>query len=220
MLNPKYCKYCSTAIDYEKRKSNIFCNSKCAATYNTAKKDWSIIRTGPKPKLKLSPEICKDSTGPYTKIYLCKCKITGKKWYSPTVKTIHPESVEIRKVYAYQCRFTFSPKSFPEWFDYSSDLISEYGWYSAANRGNNLSGCSRDHMYSISDGFANKINTSIISHPANCQIVPHRKNQNKNKKSIITLDQLMERIYTFNKKYNLEMANGVAPFYTALQAAT
>lgn len=215
--SPKLCKHCNRVIPFDKRKSNMFCSSSCAAVYNNAKKDWANIKTGPAPKPKPSKLSRKERTtqlaeadGPHTRIYHCTCKLTGKKWYAKSIKTIHPLTIETKKLYSYQCRFTFNIAKYPEWFDYASSLIKEYGWYSAANRGNNLSGCSRDHLYSVSDGFKNNIDPTIISHPANCNIVPHRQNQNKHKHSSITFDELLERIKLFDQQY-LELATGIQP---------
>lgn len=217
LLVPKVCKHCNAVIPYASRHINKFCNHSCAATYNNAKKDWSSISTGPVPKLKPAKTGRKprdisitDAVGPHTVIHLCTCKFTGKQWYSPTVKTIHPSAISTKKLYSYQCRFTFGIKTYPIWFSYAATILQEYGWYSASNRGNNLSGCSRDHMYSVSDGFKNNVDPMLISHPANCEIIPHRKNQSKNKKSIITLSELTERISRFNNQY-LEMPGGVEP---------
>jgi hypothetical protein len=140
-------------------------------------------------------------TDMFTKIYLCTCKVSGKQWYSPTVKTIHPSIIDTITQYRYQCRFTFSLSQYPEWFNYASDLIKQYGWYSASNKNNNLSGCSRDHLYSVHDGFLNKIDPLILNHPANCEIIPHKINQSKHKSSKITLNELMLRIDEFNQRY-------------------
>jgi len=60
--------------------------------------------------------------------------------------------------------------------------------YKASNRGNNLKGISRDHMYSVSQGFQNNVDPTIISHPANCQLLIHTENQSKGDKSKITLE--------------------------------
>lgn len=217
LSNPKRCKNCDNPIPYEYRKSNQFCSRSCAATHNNAKKDWTKITTGPtpkppKPKLPKPPKqprgILIGAEGPYTRIYLCTCKITGKQWYSKSVKTIHPSATITKKLYSYQCRFTFSIAKYPHIFEYASPLIKKYGWYSASNRGNNLSGCSRDHLYSVSDGFKNNVDPKIMSHPMNCRIVPHRKNQSKNKKSSITLADLLERIKLFEE---MESATGIQP---------
>ena len=202
--NPKRCKKCEMVIPYAQRKSNQFCSRSCAAVFNNAKKDWTNITTGPTPKVR-PPKLPRkkrsnsvvNAEGPHTKIYLSTCKITGKQWYSRFPKTIHPSAAVTKKLYSYQCRFTFSISDYPQLFAYASALIEHYGWYSAANKGNNLSGCSRDHLYSVSDGFKNNIDPKIISHPMNCRVVPHRKNQSKNKTSAITLEQLLERIRLF-----------------------
>lgn len=102
-------------------------------------------------------------------------------------------------VYRHLCSFKFSLKSFPEEFDF--DLIKQNGWYKARNRGNNLKGVSRDHMISVTYGYENKIPPDIISHPANCQLIKQTENSSKGKHNSITLEQLYERIETWNKKY-------------------
>ena len=215
LLNPKPCKNCNIAISYDRRKSNQFCGRSCAATYNNTRKDWANITTGPAPKPKLPKQPRKkrfngivNAEGPYTRIYLSTCKITGKQWYSKTIKTIHPSAAITKKLYSYQCRFTFSIADYPQFFTDAAELIKEYGWYSASNRGNNLSGCSRDHLYSVSDGFKNNVDPLLMSHPANCKIVPHRQNQNKHKNSSITLEELKHRIDMFNK---MESVTGIQP---------
>lgn len=138
---------------------------------------------------------------PYTKIYLCICKKTNIIWYSTTWKSIHPSVIQSKGDYRYQCRFNFSISQFPEWFSYSTPLIETYGWYSAANKHNNLTGCSRDHLYSVSDGYLNNVSPLIIAHPANCEIKPHRVNQSKHSTSSITLAELHNRIALFNEQY-------------------
>jgi hypothetical protein len=208
--NPKLCTNCRNIIPYEYRNTNKFCSRSCAGKYNNSKKDWTKIKTGPKSIKKIiksksnkNVKSKKDhfDNAPFTRIYLCTCKITGIKWYSRTVKTIHHSAIDSKQLYSYQCRFKFSISQFNDWFKYSSELIKKHGWYSAANRGNNLNGCSRDHLYSISDGFKNNINPEVISHPANCEIKIHKENQSKRSKSSITLDQLFVRIEKFESIY-------------------
>lgn len=206
--SPRLCKCCNCPIPYKTSKNNIFCSHSCAGIFNNKNKDYSQFTPGPKKgavfkkhkpkKIKINDLWKEYIAGPFTKVYLCKCKITGKQWYSPTAKTIHPSATGTRKLYAYQCRFKFSIRNYPDYFEHVTSLIKELGWYSASNRGNNLNGCSRDHMYSISDGFANNVDPKIISHPANCRIIPHKKNQSKNKKSVITLNELLQRIEQFD----------------------
>lgn len=64
-----------------------------------------------------------------------------------------------------------------------------------------MNGVSRDHMYSVSEGFNNNISPSIISHPSNCKLMTHTQNNKKNAKCTITIDELLERIKLWDLKY-------------------
>lgn len=203
--SPNYCLECNSILPYNKRK-NQFCSSTCSALYTSRHKDYNKIKTGPPkgyvfPNIKKKPKFEDFVSGEYTRVYLCKCKISGILWYSKTVKTIHPSNINTKELYGHQCKFNFNIFDYPEWFEYSNQLIFEYGWYSPQNKGNNLSGCSRDHMYSISEGFKNNIDPNLIRHPANCEIIPHKQNQSKNSKSKVSLEELIERIKLFEEKY-------------------
>lgn len=90
-------------------------------------------------------------------------------------------------------------KDYPDEFDFK--LIEQYGWYKAKNRGNNPNGVSRDHMYSVVDGFVNNVDPLIVAHPANCRLIRQSENASKKNKSCITLDELKERIRIWNEKY-------------------
>jgi len=217
--NPKTCLYCNMTIPY-KRHMNKFCNQSCSAKFNnkhrgpqseiSKKKRSETLKgraTRPNHESKNLEYIAKklfesQIVGPYIRVYLCKCKITGKIWYSKTIKTIHPDTIDNKSLYRYQTRFTFCITDYADWFMDASALIKQYGWYSAANRKNNLEGCSRDHLYSVSDGFKNGVDPKILAHPANCRIIPHRTNQNKHSKSSITLEELMKRITMFEQRYH------------------
>lgn len=51
-----------------------------------------------------------------------------------------------------------------------------------------------DHIYSIRDGFVNKISPLILSHPVNLRILDAKENSSKGGKSEMTLEELLERI--------------------------
>lgn len=106
-----------------------------------------------------------------------------------------------KKNYKKACKFDFDLKSFKDEFDFS--LIEKFGWYKARNRGNNLNGVSRDHMYSIDEGYKNNIDPKIISHPSNCKLLRHSDNLNKNSDCSVTLDELKTRIDEWNEKYKI-----------------
>ena len=101
--------------------------------------------------------------------------------------------------YHLACQFNFNLSDYPDEFDFL--LVEKYGWYSAKNRGNNLNGVSRDHMFSIKEGFLQNIDPKIISHPANCKLMIHNDNVKKYKKCSITLEELNKKIVIWDLKY-------------------
>lgn len=194
--NPRYCcRSCSASATNKNRVHSTESKMKTSATLK--------LRYGPskQEKLRLSFEDC--IVGPYTRIYLCTCKLTGEKWFSKTKKTIHPNHAKTFKEYQYACRFNFSINHYPDKFPNASELIKTYGWYSTpgSNKSGirNVNGISRDHKVSVSYGFKNNIPPNIIRHPANCELLPHIENQKKRSKCSISLEQLLEDIATFDK---------------------
>lgn len=107
-----------------------------------------------------------------------------------------------RQIYRKECQFKFALNDFPNEFDFT--LVEQFGWYKAKNRGNNLTGVSRDHMVSVNYGFKNNISPDIISHPANCCLMRHDLNMIKRTDCSISLDELLKRIKDWDKKYNLK----------------
>jgi ribosomal protein L31 len=125
-------------------------------------------------------------------------------FYARTPKHIHPNLSRTKKEYTASCQFKFSISSFPEWYPTASALIQQHGWYSTPGSRfgkRNLNGISRDHLFSITDGWLNNIPPNVIRHPANCNLTPHKQNQRKHTKSSITLEELYKRIDDFNKLY-------------------
>lgn len=101
--------------------------------------------------------------------------------------------------YRRACSFKFNLATYPDEFDF--ELIKQYGFYSPKNKKDNPNGVTRDHMYSVREGFTHKVSPLLISHPANCQLMLHLDNVSKNKKCSITLDELKERIRIWEEKY-------------------
>lgn len=196
---PKLCLHCNLKLDFKKRNGK-FCNASCSATYTNARKDFSKIKTGPiKKEIITFEKECIEC-----KIHFHTQKNTQK--FCSRKCSIHNRNKLIRSQrpalinYRADCAFKFNLKNFPDEFDFS--LIEKYGWYSAANRGNNLAGISRDHIISVKYGFDNNIDPAIISHPANCRLITHTENSSKNQKSLLTLNELLFKIDKWNKKYN------------------
>lgn len=202
------CDRCSKEFEIEEReadfpsKARYYCTRKCANTKQSSPETNEKIRAGllryctlvgrikPKPKF---CEFCNDQfTSNSHKQRFCSGRCSSRHRYSGQLTM---------KKYRLQCAFEFSINTFPAEFDF--DLIKTLGWYSPSNKKNNLSGISRDHKFSIRDGFTLNIDPEIIKHPANCQLIPHPKNLLKNAKSDITLEELLVRIEEWNKKYPL-----------------
>lgn len=203
-----FCENCGKEHDGE-YGSGRFCNRKCARGFSTKHKRQGINRIVSEKlakrtftdeqrqklaktnKQRIIPRVSKQCLEcgktmqclPKDKRKFC----TSRCWVNYTEKNKEPYLL-----YRQRCNFTFKVEDFPNKFDLS--LIEQHGWYSPSNKGNNINGVSRDHMLSVREGYELGIDPDIIKHPANCQIMIHRKNQSKREKSSISLDELMERI--------------------------
>lgn len=164
--------------------------------------------------------------------YIKKCKCCGCEFETANVKQTfcsrkcqltyrHRESVSINDTfitYKKQCMFKFSLNQFP--YEYDFALIENNGWYKAKNHGDNMDGVNRDHMFSIVEGYKNKIDPYIISHPANCELLTHFDNVSKNSKCSVTIDDLKQRIKEWHSKYGVYSNNidyyGIEEFNTEI----
>jgi len=132
-----------------------------------------------------------------------KIKNTMKKKSKTWLESLDRKNkIEYRKA----CKFRFALNEFPDEFNFG--LIEDHGWYKAKNRGNNPNGISRDHMYSINEGFKNDIDPYYISHPANCKLMRHGDNNKKDRKCSITLENLIEMINQWDIKYGAMVTTG------------
>ena len=117
------------------------------------------------------------------------------------VNVVRAEKCNYSKLESYRrkCKFHFNPYKYPDEFDLK--LLKDRGFYSPTNKKNNLNGVSKDHMVSVRWGFDNTTDPKIISHPANCQLMIHNENISKHKKCDLTLEELLDRISCWEKKY-------------------
>lgn len=124
------------------------------------------------------------------------CKICNNEKQILISSKLCSDCKEPLRLYREKCKFTFNVYDYPELFDIS--LIEKYGWYSPKNsKKSNLNGISRDHLFSISEGFKYNIDPNIISHPLNCKLVRHVENQRKGMNSEISIDELIYKIRTW-----------------------
>jgi hypothetical protein len=193
-LSPEYCSHCDTPLSFDHKK-NKFCSHSCAAKV-TNKIDR---KRGPTPELK----------APFSTIKFIQCNKTGK-WFSNrnpdgTHRRVSPYIKSEKEKYYNLCRFRFNIFHFPEEFDIS--LVESMGWYSCPgskrkHSAKNTNGISRDHIISVSYGFQNNIDPSIISHPANCRLVPQKENKQKGISCGMTIDELLVKISEWDKKHS------------------
>ena len=207
-LNPVRCKCCQTEIDYNKRK-NKYCSISCASKITN-----SISRKrGPTAVEKL----------PFSKIKFILCTHTNQ-YYSNknpdgSLRRCSPYIKTLKEQYYAAARFKFNVYHYLEEFDLS--LIDQHGWYTCPGlkrKGHpkNILGVSRDHIISISYGFANGIDPKIIAHPANCRVMLHSENKTKQSKCDLTITQLLKRIDIWNQKHT-EQATGIEPATNRLE---
>lgn len=223
--DPNSCTHCNNILIYKKRH-NKFCSSSCSASYTVKRRTFStqnkkkehtcsICESKFLGSIHLSKNNricnrCRDIhrviiVGPYTPIYKNTCKKTNIIFYYHKRKKYHPTTDLSRREYYDACRFTFSLKHTPGIENIS--LIEEIGWFSNKKTSHNINGASRDHMYSVSDGWQNNIDPNIISHPANCTIMSHAENRAKNFRSSITLPELHIRINNYDNKFGANIRN-------------
>ena len=215
---PNKCKFqsCNNDISYENRESE-YCSRECSKKminvnrkelglkYNlsqetlirlkrSAIENFSKINYNDYLKrieeYLLSPKKCKNCD-----ILLEYCKKDNTFCSKECYKYNRRKNSDIYKSYKNYCKFRFNLADYPDEFDFS--LIRENGWYSPTNKKNNLGGVSRDHMLSVKEGFELGIDPKLLAHPANCKLMIHTENISKNKKSSITLEELLERIENF-----------------------
>lgn len=220
LLSPKKCKKCDNDIVYENRESD-YCSRECSLSnanakrkgikYNMTIEGSEILRKSAYNKLHNvtydkqinlikvyndNPKLCPNCSKPieYLKRKLFYCSKTCLKGYRRKDK-------DEFLIYKSDASFKFSLNDYPDAFDFS--LIEKHGWYSPSNsKKPNIGGVSRDHMISVKEGFRLDIDPKLLSHPANCQLMIHSDNISKNKKSSLTLEELILKIGGWDLKYN------------------
>lgn len=195
---PKLCKCCGKKIPYEKRR-NTYCNSSCQSSVTSKERTLSETvkqEANRKRREKLLSKDTVDCLECGTKIR----KTLRRKFCSDQCRRENKRKhLSAYAKYKADAQFTFNLSDFPDEFNF--DLIREYGWYKPKNRGNNIGGVSRDHIFSVKEGFEKGVDPKLISHPANCRLMIHSKNISKNKRSDISLSELKEKISSWNSKY-------------------
>lgn len=186
------CKNCGSVFISYIKEEREFCSRSCSNSFSNKNRKLSE-----ETKKKISKTLSNKNIN--QKLIVNKKKILRKCRFCNLPKIDKKHNIicedcrmEYYKFYRPSCEFTFDFNKLKDRFDVK--LVEEYGWYSPLNKGNNLGGISRDHMYSVREGFINKIDPEIIKHPANCKLLIHSDNNRKNFNSTISFDELISRI--------------------------
>lgn len=197
--NKKRCSNpnCNKELPYSKRK-NQFCSKSCSVSIINTKR---VCTWGEKISNGVKKHIDENITLKVKNCKSCGKIISGRSKYCneecrKNFKRIN--TTEFQK-YKLDSAFKFNLADYPNEFDFS--LIEQFGWYKPKNKGDNLNGVSRDHKISVVYGYNNNIDTKIISHPANCQLMKHTENISKHKKNSITIEELLILIQNWETKY-------------------
>lgn len=202
------CEFCGKENDGA-YATGRFCNRICSNSFSSNKNNKSRVKNSfciiCNTKIKI-PINSRHS------IARCKKhKLNRQSYYTPTkCKFCGKEKGKKKKLcdscknaycngYRLLCDFDFNINEYKNEFDL--ELVKKFGWYSPSNKGNNLNGISKDHMFSVNDGFKYGISYKLIKHPANCKLMIHLDNNKKNINSSITLLELCDKIKKFEIKY-------------------
>lgn len=205
------CKQCNKPFD-AKEKTQTFCNHSCSATHNNALRGAMSDETKEKIRSSLSKKTSKhvkkiEIIGPYSQIFLCKCKhckITFisriKKQYCTEHRSMYSESAKSG------FKFTFNVYHYPELFDLT--LLKEIGWFGPGGKSGkwNPIGLSRDHKISVNDAIKNNYDPYYITHPLNCEIMSHSQNNKKKTNSSLIYSELIDAVDKLESEKSSKLA--------------
>lgn len=222
--DPNFCEKCNNVIQFKKR-TNRFCSRSCANSHIVSqdhKEKTSITLTKKEKLCKVFFNTCKECNKPFSTKYkrqlFCSTECQQYKPIKTKSCKICTNTISSKKLYCdnchsnirhyrSKCKFDFNVFDYPD--EFNLDLVKKHGWFSPngykrKNKFVNLTGVSKDHLYTISDGYINGIDPKILSHPANCEIIIHNgpNGNNSKRSSSITLSDLHLKIDVWNKKYN------------------
>jgi hypothetical protein len=198
----KHCKSNFTALPRNKHKK--FCNKTCAkeSVKNHNILDNCLVCKATLNK-RLQKKFCSAScSATYNNsLRSVDSRIKQKNSLQKTLLIKGKNRSDPKEKYYAECSFKRWPKKV--WLKLPGfDLIKTLGIFHPTN---NPNGVVRDHIISKNYGWKHSIDPSIISHPANCQIINNYQNIKKGTRSDLFLSTLLEEIDHWESKFG---ANG------------
>lgn len=206
----KPCKNCQKLFKPTTGRKT-FCGHSCSTSFTNRSRgarseetkkriSKSLIKVN-KPKKEAKPKNPKkESAGPYSQVFICSCKHCQIKFVSRIKKQYcsdHKDFYSAGNKSGY--KFTFNVFHYPDLFDI--DLLKSVGWFSPGGKAGkwNLNGLSRDHKISVNDAVAKGYDPYYITHPLNCELMPHVKNNKKKTNSSISYEKLKLLVDDYDK---------------------
>ena len=199
---PKYCQECTAAIPYAQRR-NKFCSSRCSSIASNRSRDKTLEKQRKLATWADKPKSDKNVARRASKIprsLLCEgCKTHftpsgNQRFCKPTCNKTRNGKINYRNL----CRFKLNIHVHRHL--YNLELLESNQWYRPSNStkgGYNPKGVTWDHLYRVEDGFLNSVDPSIMSHPANAEMVTWEENIRR-RASSITLKELLIRIENYS----------------------
>ena len=159
------------------------------------KAQYKSLSEESKSKMSWSKGLTKETDG---RIEKQASKIRGKRKITDKEKIAYIE-------YREKCAFNLSGYEISKIKGY--ELLKEFSMY---HKTKNTNGVVRDHRISIWNGWTNKIDPVLISHPANCEFISHRDNASKSISISIELSELKTEIENWDcegNRYTLLVEN-------------
>jgi hypothetical protein len=199
-----FCAHCNTVFK-PWSKDAIYCGHSCSASAVNSTRGPRLDTT----KLKIAAGVKKHNMshpkqkkfeimGEFSKIHVCTCKHCSSLFLSRIKKQyceLHRELYSESSKSGY--KFTFNVYHYSELFDIA--LLNKVGWFSPGGKAGqwNMSGLSRDHKVSVTEAIKNRYDPFYITHPLNCELMPHAQNNKKKTKSSMSYAELVDLVNTY-----------------------
>lgn len=197
------------------RSVTKYCSQSCRASHTNKLRGRRTKETRQKISLAIrkhkliNAKPTKEIVGVYSKLYHCTCSHCGVLTISRTTK----KYCEIcSPIYSAEPRnrfkFTFNVFHYPDLFDIN--LLTKVGFYAPKGKSGkwNPNGLSRDHKVSVNEALQNNYDPFYITHPLNCELMPHKQNNTKKSKSSISYAELVKIVNDYeNTMLRAEASN-------------
>jgi endogenous inhibitor of DNA gyrase (YacG/DUF329 family) len=202
LLNPKTCSTCYNPIPYD-RRYNKFCSHSCSAIDTNRKRIESGYTLSQESRNSIRDKLS-IFAGPYSKLSTKTCKFCNTQFITPATNRTqvcnncrHLKWNNNKDQYS----FRFNVFDYPDLFDL--DNLNLVGWVAfGGKRGGkkNIDGLSRDHRISVNEAKKFNYDPYYISHPLNCELMPHQQNNKKKTKSSITYEELVKLVDEYDNR--------------------